>query len=79
MSPVKGVDCPEGALGYFLGGYVPPGAPNWHPVLKKFPPKLIPRSRMGVDCNRLWKLFSGLSWENKKYIHANENIYDRMT
>ena len=23
------------ALGYFLGGYVPPGTPNWHPVLKK--------------------------------------------
>ena len=29
-----------GALGYFLGGYVPPGTPNWHPVLK-FKPKLI--------------------------------------
>ena len=26
-----------GALGYFLGGYVPPGSPNWHPVLKKTP------------------------------------------
>ena len=27
-----------GALGYFLGGYVLPGTPNWHPVLKrKFP------------------------------------------
>ena len=27
-----------GALGYFLGGYVPPGTPNWHPVLRnKFP------------------------------------------
>ena len=26
-----------GALGYFLGWYVPPGTPNWHPVLKKFP------------------------------------------
>ena len=27
-----------GALGYFLGGYVPPGTPNWHSVLKeKFP------------------------------------------
>ena len=24
-----------GALGYFLGGYVPPGTPNWLPVLKK--------------------------------------------
>ena len=24
-----------GALGYFLGEYVPPGTPNWHPVLKK--------------------------------------------
>ena len=23
------------ALGYFLGGYVPPGTTNWHPVLKK--------------------------------------------
>ena len=36
-----------GLLGYFLGGYVPPGTPNWHPVLKKFPPKLIRRSRNG--------------------------------
>ena len=35
-----------GALGYFLGGYVPPWTPNWHPVLKKFPLKLIPRSRI---------------------------------
>ena len=26
---------PGGALGYFLGGYLPPGTPNWHPVLKK--------------------------------------------
>ena len=24
-----------GALEYFLGGYVPPGTPNGHPVLKK--------------------------------------------
>ena len=23
---------PAGALGYFLGGYVPPAIPNWHPV-----------------------------------------------
>ena len=36
-----------GAHGYFLGGYVPPGTPNWHPVLKKIPVKLIPRSRDG--------------------------------
>ena len=28
-----------GALGYFWGGYVPPGTPNWHPVLKKISPK----------------------------------------
>ena len=35
-----------GALGYLLGGHVPPGTPNWHPVLKKFPLKLIPRSRI---------------------------------
>ena len=26
-----------GALGEFLGGYVPPRTPNWHPVLKKKP------------------------------------------
>ena len=26
--------------GYFLGGYVPPGTPNWHPVLKKISPKI---------------------------------------
>ena len=35
-----------GALGYFLGGYVPPGTPNLHPVLE-FALKLIPRSRNG--------------------------------
>ena len=29
-----------GALGYFLGGYVPPGTQNWHPVLKKISPKI---------------------------------------
>ena len=38
---------PGGALGYFLGGYVPPGTPNWHPVLKKLSLKLMPRSRNG--------------------------------
>ena len=31
-----------GALGYFLGRYVPPGTPNWHPVLKKISPKIDP-------------------------------------
>ena len=29
-----------GTLGYFLGGYVPPGTPDWHPVLKKNFPKI---------------------------------------
>ena len=29
-----------GALGYFLGGYVPSGTPNWHPVLKNNSPKI---------------------------------------
>ena len=29
-----------GALGYFLGGYVPPATPNWHPVLEKISPKI---------------------------------------
>ena len=29
-----------GAFGYFLGGYVPPGTPNWHPVLEKISPKI---------------------------------------
>ena len=27
-------------LGYFLGGYVPPGTPNWHPVLNTISPKI---------------------------------------
>ena len=31
---------PGRALGYFLGGYVPPGTPNWHPVLKTISPKI---------------------------------------
>ena len=29
-----------GALGYFLGGYVLPGTPNWHPILEKISPKI---------------------------------------
>ena len=37
---LKGVRTPGGALGYFLGGYVPPGIPNWHPVLEKIYPKI---------------------------------------
>ena len=30
----------RGALGYFLGGYVPPETPNCHPVPKKISPKI---------------------------------------
>ena len=29
-----------GALRYFLGGYLAPGALNWHPVLKKISPTI---------------------------------------
>ena len=36
----KGLIPEGGALGYILGGYVPPGTPNWHPVLKKISPKI---------------------------------------
>ena len=36
-----------GHLGIFLGGYVLLGTLNWHPVIKKIPLKLIPRSRNG--------------------------------
>ena len=39
MRALRGVG-PRGALGYFLGGHVPPGTPNWHPVLKKISPKI---------------------------------------
>ena len=28
------------SLGYFLGGYVPPGTPNWHPILEKISTKI---------------------------------------
>ena len=31
-----------GHLAIFLGGYVPPGTPNWHPILKKISPKINP-------------------------------------
>ena len=34
-----GVGGGGGALEYFFGGCVPPGTPNWHPVLKKISPK----------------------------------------
>ena len=36
------LQCPggEGALGFFLGGHVPPGTPNWHPVPKTNSPKI---------------------------------------
>ena len=36
----KRVQGPGGALGYFSGGYVPPGTPNWHPFLEKISPKI---------------------------------------
>ena len=36
----KGCEQRDGKLGYFLGGYVPPGTPNWHPILKKISPKI---------------------------------------
>ena len=36
-----------GGPGYFLGGYVPPGTPNWHPVLKKISSKIYPVLEMG--------------------------------
>ena len=44
------IQVPGGALGYFLGGYVPPGTPNWHPVLEmgQF---FIPRSRIRPKTN----------------------------
>ena len=53
-----------GALGYFLGGYVAPGTPNWHPVLKKNSAKIdtpfqkwanffILRSRVQQEYNSL--------------------------
>ena len=32
--------CPGGGTLYFLGGYVPPGTPNWYPVLEKISPKI---------------------------------------
>ena len=38
--PGKPDRTPGGALGYFLGGYVPPGTPNWYPVLEKISPKI---------------------------------------
>ena len=31
---------PGGHLGCYLGGYVPPGTPKWHPVLEKISPKI---------------------------------------
>ena len=40
LRPKKPCPQPGGALGYFLGGYVPPGNPNWHPILKKISPKI---------------------------------------
>ena len=46
IKKVEGVLYPGGAPGYFLGGYVAPGTPNWQPVLNKFPLKLISRSRI---------------------------------
>ena len=40
MAPGEGGGALGGALGVFLGGYVPPGTPNWHHVLKKISPKI---------------------------------------
>ena len=38
---------PGGHLGIFLGGYVPPGTPNWHCRSKKISPKIDPVLEMG--------------------------------
>ena len=54
-----------GALGYFLGGYVAPGTPNWHPVLEKIFAK-IARSKSGASKSRpLWAAHTriGNVWE----------------
>ena len=41
MTPLRLQSDPGGgALRYFLGGFVPPGTPNWHPVLGKISPKI---------------------------------------
>ena len=40
VRPSRVVKYPGGALGYFFGGYVPPGTANWHPVLKINSPKI---------------------------------------
>ena len=31
---------PAGGTWVFFGAYVPPGTPNWHPILKKLSPKI---------------------------------------
>ena len=40
MTPERRYKPGGGALAYFLGGYVPLGTPNWHPVLNKISPKI---------------------------------------
>ena len=54
------------ALGYFLGGYVPPGTPNLHPVLKKIPLKLIPRFRNGPNFFIL---------RSRKFVNRNSPVF----
>ena len=53
---------PEGALGYFLGGYVPPGTPNWHSVLRR-------KEYNSLLVNALHRIFkSNLSLNNFKWL-----------
>ena len=62
----RSVRPPGGALGYFLGGYVPPGTPNWHPVLKKIPLKLIARFRNGPIFIRRSRKF--VNWNSPVFL-----------
>ena len=63
---------PGGALGYFLGGYVLPGTPNWHPVLKKISSKLVSTTK---DCSLCMEQFPAWTkeWESKC---SNQGIID---
>ena len=67
---------PGGALGYFLGGYVPPGTPNWHPVLKKNSPKID--TPFWKWANFLYSVLESLLIEKALFFKEDISLFVRL-
>ena len=65
---------------------MPPGTPNWHPVLKKIPLKLIPRSRIRPKtdtpfkkwANFLYSVLESLKIEIALFLKKDISLFVRL-